>query len=862
MTASPVSTSGRRVQLALHGYPRLHIDGRPVALALKRAWALLACLSDSPRHLSRQAVAALLWPDAEASVGRARLRRLLHQANTTVGHELVCGDGGTLWLAPSSAAAGADVDLLQTRQAALAVLDGRAGPAEEDRLLRSDAHAVLDGFDFTDSDAFDAWLANCRQEHERLVVRALRRLAEERLARGDGEGALAAAERLLQVDSFADAGHALVITALGRLGRGAAMEAAYDECARLVRHEFGVRPSAAVEAAYAAAAGAGAAASAAAGPEGAPLHYARTADGAVAYACLGDAGETLVIVPEAWSHIETSLADPYVRGVLDRLARRMRVVVLDRRGSGLSERIDVPSTPDAAVDDVLAVIDAVGADRVWLLGTSVCGAAGIELAVRRPDRVQGLVLVAASACGARQDDYPWAMDALALERWIVVLQEGWGGPTNLKDFAPSVADDPQVQAWWTRTFQLSTTPKGIAMLLRTLHAVDVRDRLGAVGVPTLVVQRRDDRIVREGVAHYLAAAIPGAELCLLDGSDHFLWHGDSAAMLSAIEGFIARHPMRAIGVGDGPAAPAAPAAERQAPLEPSRVAYVRSADGVRLAWSSAGRGSPLVKAATWLSHLELDRDSPVWGHLVRELSRHHRLVRYDERGCGLSDRDVDDLSFASWVRDLETVIEAAGEQRVALLGISQGAPIAIAYAVAHPERVSRLVLHGGYARGRLVRSDTPAEWAEAEAMARLAELGWGSADPAFRQYFTDQFIPGGSPEQHRWFNELERISTSPSNAARFMREFASLDVTGQLAQVRCPTLVLHSRDDLRVPVSESRLIAQGIPGARFVEIASRNHLLLEDEPGWTEWLREVGTFLQAGEPGPGASGAEAGARKP
>jgi pimeloyl-ACP methyl ester carboxylesterase/DNA-binding SARP family transcriptional activator len=846
MTGVGAPAAGRRVRLALHGYPGLAIDAQTVPLALKRAWALVACLVESERRLSRDAMAALLWPDADGPTGRARLRRLTHQANATVGFELFRGDADTVGLALDGAGIQAEVDVVSARRAALAVLDGGAGPAEAARLLLPQSQSVLAGFD-VDSDAFEAWLSTWRQEHERLVVRALQRLAEDRLRAGRAEAALEAGQRLLQIDPFADGGHAAVIAALGRLGRGAAMEAAYDDCARLVRDEFGVRPSAAVEAAYAGARAGGAEAEPA--PLGPALRYARTADGAVAYATLGDAEETMIVVPEVWSHIETSLADPHVRRTLERLAQHVRVVLLDRRGTGLSERIDVPTTPEAALEDVLAVVDTLGVERAWLLGTSVCAAAGIELAVRHPERVHGLVLVGASACGARRDGYPWALDGGAVERWIVELQRGWGRPTSLDAFAPSVADDPDVQAWWTRTFLRATTPKGIATLVRTLHGIDVRHRLGDVGVPTLVVHRRGDRIVRAGAARYLAAAIPGAELRLLEGDDHFLWHGDSAALLDAIEDFLGRHPMPArrgagarLPPGREPAAPAA--AEPAPPIE-----YVRGRDGVRLAWSSAGSGATLVKAATWLSHLEFDRESPVWGHLVRELARDRRCVRYDERGCGLSDRDVDDLSFDSWVRDLETVVDAAAEGPVALLGMSQGAPIAIAYAVAHPERVSRVVLHGGYARGRLVRSRTPEARAEAEAMARLAELGWGSADPAFRQYFTNQFIPGGTPEQHRWFNELERISTSPENAARFMREFAVIDVVDLLGQVRCPALVLHSRDDLRVPVEESRLIAAGIPDARFVEIASRNHLLLEDEPGWRHWLVEVRPFLAEDEPG-------------
>jgi pimeloyl-ACP methyl ester carboxylesterase len=273
------------------------------------------------------------------------------------------------------------------------------------------------------------------------------------------------------------------------------------------------------------------------------------------------------------------------------------------------------------------------------------------------------------------------------------------------------------------------------------------------------------------------------------------------------------------------------------------IAFAHAPDGVRLAYAVSGEGMPVIKAATWLSHLEYDRDSPVWGHLVRELSRQFTYVRYDERGCGLSDWDVADLSFGSWLNDLETVADALTLERFALLGISQGASIAIAYAVRHPERVSHLVLHGGYARGRLIRSDTPQQREEAEMMAKLAELGWGKSEPSFRQFFTSQFIPDGTAEQHEWFNELERISTSPANAARFMREFAQIDVVALLPQVRCPTLVLHSLNDVRVPAEESQLIANAIPGARFVPIHSRNHLLLQHEAGWPHWLEEVRRFL-------------------
>jgi pimeloyl-ACP methyl ester carboxylesterase/DNA-binding CsgD family transcriptional regulator len=274
-----------------------------------------------------------------------------------------------------------------------------------------------------------------------------------------------------------------------------------------------------------------------------------------------------------------------------------------------------------------------------------------------------------------------------------------------------------------------------------------------------------------------------------------------------------------------------------------QIRFCESRDGVRIAYATSGAGAPLVKVSNWLSHLEFDWQSPVWAHLLRELSAGHTLIRYDERGCGLSDWHAH-LSFDEWVSDLESVVEANNVPRFPLLGISQGASIAIAYAVRHPERVSHLVLHGGYARGRLMWN-APTQHEAAEMMIKLAELGWGQENPAFRQFFTTQFIPDGTPQQHQWFNELERISTSPANAGRFMRVFHAIDVVSLLPQVTCPTLVLHSVRDARVPFDEGRLIATLIPGARFVPLESNNHLLLESEPAWQRWVEELHAFLPA-----------------
>jgi pimeloyl-ACP methyl ester carboxylesterase/DNA-binding CsgD family transcriptional regulator len=291
-----------------------------------------------------------------------------------------------------------------------------------------------------------------------------------------------------------------------------------------------------------------------------------------------------------------------------------------------------------------------------------------------------------------------------------------------------------------------------------------------------------------------------------------------------------------------------PARDPPMPMLKQQIRLCTCPDRVRLAYAITGSGPPLVKAANWMSHLEFDVGSPVWSHMLCALSEQHTLIRYDERGCGLSDRHVDDLSFDAWLRDLETIVDAMAVESFALLGISQGASIAVAYAVAHPERVSHLILHGGYARGRLKRNLGPEMREESELMIRLAEIGWGQENPAFRQFFTTQFIPGGSAEQHRWFNELERVSTSPTNAARFMRIFNDIDVVDLLPLVTCPTLVLHAVRDARVPFDEGRLIASMIPNARFVPLDSGNHLLLETESAWDRWIEEVRAFLPAPAP--------------
>ena len=269
-----------------------------------------------------------------------------------------------------------------------------------------------------------------------------------------------------------------------------------------------------------------------------------------------------------------------------------------------------------------------------------------------------------------------------------------------------------------------------------------------------------------------------------------------------------------------------------------RIRFCTAPDGLRLAYAISGSGPPIVKAANWLTHLEYDWESPVWRHWLEELGRAHTLVRYDERGCGLSDWSVDELTLEAWVADLETVVDAAEVERFSLLGVSQGAAIAIAYAVRHPERVERLVIYGGYAQGRNHRGEREV----AEALVAAIRAGWDNPNPAFRRMFTMRFLPEGKPDEMAWFDELQRQTTSAENAARLYSAWSDIDVTDLASRVECEVLVAHARGDATVPFQQGRLLATLIPEARLLPLDSVNHLLLPTDPAMRVFMSELHKF--------------------
>ena len=273
-----------------------------------------------------------------------------------------------------------------------------------------------------------------------------------------------------------------------------------------------------------------------------------------------------------------------------------------------------------------------------------------------------------------------------------------------------------------------------------------------------------------------------------------------------------------------------------------QIRFCKTTDGTQIAYAIVGEGPPLIKTANWLNHLDFDWESPVWHHVFHGLAESRTLIRYDARGNGLSDWDIDDFSFERQVEDLEAVVREIGIDRFPLLGLSQGCAISAAYAARHPEKVTKLILIGGYARG-WNQWDRPDVIRETEAMITLIRIGWGKDNPAFRQMFTSMFMPDAPSENQEWFNELQRISTKPENAARLLRALGEVDVRDMLGDVRAPTLVMHAKGDQRVQFEAGRELAGGIPDARFVSLDTRNHIMPASDPAWPVMLREINEFL-------------------
>ena len=526
------------VELQVFGVPATAVQGRETRLPLKRAVALIAYLAFNPGPAPRPHLAALLWPDADEAQGRTRLRRLVYTIEAALGRRILSPDQDGLALVAESV----EIDALRFAQFARRAV--AAGPLDEStveearRWVARARRPLLQGIAFG-SELFDDWLKAASIEHEHLLARLLERLIDALGRCGDFASALDLAEVLIALDAYREPSYVLLMQLHALQGHSAGVEAAFMRCAEALRAEFGIKPGPQTEKAYLRMTE-GLKRQSSHRVERPGVRFAEGGLGTVAYTMLGAGDRALVISPGFVCHIEIALEHPPLRACVEALAERFRVILFDRRGVGLSERLGATSTPAAMAADIAAILEHAGVPRAWLFGSSEGGLGAMRLAVDHADRVQGLCLFGSLARGSAAPDYPWALPAPAYDVWLQRLVAEWGGPAGIETFAPSEKDDPALRAWWARLVRHAASPGGLETILRGLRDADLRADLGRITVPPLVMHRRGDQAVRFEAGEHLARSITAAVWQPLEGADHFWWCGDSAPVIEAILKFAAR----------------------------------------------------------------------------------------------------------------------------------------------------------------------------------------------------------------------------------------------------------------------------------------------------------------------------------
>lgn len=502
-----------RLDLTLLGPPCIAVDGRPLILRERRALCLLAWLGEVARPVAREEAATLLWPEAEPETGRARLRRLVHKINAAAGAAVIEADRLALRLAARAA-----VTVDSTRFAALVAAGDLAAALA---LWRG---PFLDGIALGDSDPFTEWLFYRRAALNGRYIHALEREGERARRRGDAEAALTLARRLVDLDPLDEAAHRAVIAASLALGDSRGARAQFEHLARVLARELGTAPSAETRALLARPA-------AAAAPR---IRYTEVEGVHIAWQTHGAGPVDIVVVPGFVSHLERMWEDARLRAWLDRAGGIGRLILFDRRGTGLSDRIGAAPTAAATAADIGAAMRAAGSRRAILFGASEGGPGCVRFAVDHPARVAALVLWGSLPKGSRSDDFPHALGAAQYDLWLARLIAQWGGPAELDTFAPSLVGDRAVAQWWAGLLRAGSSPGAIRRVLHALRDVDVRPLLPGVAARTLVLHRTGDRAVRPEAGRALAAAIPGAAYRALPGADHWFWAGDQQPLLAAL----------------------------------------------------------------------------------------------------------------------------------------------------------------------------------------------------------------------------------------------------------------------------------------------------------------------------------------
>jgi predicted ATPase/serine/threonine protein kinase/DNA-binding SARP family transcriptional activator len=864
------------LRIFLFGTPRFERNGEPITISRRKAVALLAYLTVTNQPQSRDALATMLWPDYDQSGARANLRRDLSRLRRSLGKELLQVDRAQAGIMPD---AEWWLDVAQFERTIVEVNEHR----HQDQVLCAPCAATLAeavalytgdfmaGFSLPDSPEFDDWQFFQAEGLRQKLADALQLLVDWYVSQQTFDRAIEYGRQWLALDPLHEAAQRRLMQLYAWSGQQTAALRQYQESVRLLQEELGVEPEEETMALYEQIKRR----QLEPPVEPVPAPEARPSIDAVELPpqerfelqelmAIGGHAEVYrgrdrltgaeVVIKRLKPELvvkDANYLERFVREgeALRRLEHPNIVHMLASFEYEGQQQIVMELVPGGSLRDLLDQQHRLPLERVLDVGLELADALARahHMNIIHRDLKPDNVLLASDGT-PRLTDFGLAQlkrDDLRLTQTGAVI----GSPAYMSPEALHGQElDPASDVWsfgvllyemlaGRRPFEgEQLTPVLVSILQEppppvTAFRDDIPPALAAL-LERMLVKERNERIS--------SMRQVAAELEAIRGGRHTI---DSPAPTSR-----AATSMLSLESAPPLAQPSSITSARpsfQVLTSEQEIRFARSPDGVRIAYAIVGQGPVLVKAANWLSHLEYDWNSPVWRHWLQGLSRNHTLIRYDERGCGLSDWEVDDFSVDAWVRDLETVVDSLALERFPLLGISQGGAVAIAYAARHPERVSHLILYGSYARGWRRRELSLSQRERTEVFLQMVRLGWGQDNPAFRQAFTSLFIPEATAEQMHWMNELQRFSTSPENAVRFINTFYDLDVSHLAPRVTAPTLVLHCTDDATMPHSEGQRLAALIPGARFVSLESKNHILLEHEAAWPLFLSEVEQFLSS-----------------
>lgn len=512
-----------QIDLQLFGYPEIRVDGRPVSLPLRKALAALTYVVEARAPVSRDAVATLLWPEADEATARSRLRRLLHRMHQHLGAGIIASDRISLCVTPG-------IELrVDTQMFEFACQDGDFANAS--RLYRAD---FLGSFSVQGCPDFDDWAFFRREALRSRFIHAIERLIEaKRLSGEHGEHGemIIHAQRFVAFDPLSEAAHHHLINGYLLAGDTAAAQRQYESYAQLLHKELGISPGPAIAALMNTT-------PQPADPETIPTSYANSEGVHIAFQVIGRGPPDIVFLPGFVTHVERSMGEPYARAFLIALSRIGRLIIFDRRGVGLSDRIGATPDVEATAKDIGAVMAAAGSRKAILIGSSEGGPGCVHFAATSPERVQGLVLCGCLAKGSQTSDYPHALTTAQFETWLRQLIGQWGGPAGLEVFAPSLVGNRLAESWWAGMLRSASSPGAVKGVLEAMRDMDVIGLLPRIAAPTLVLHRTGDRAVRIEAGRHLAASIKNARFVELPGNDHWIWVGDQARVIEEIRSHI------------------------------------------------------------------------------------------------------------------------------------------------------------------------------------------------------------------------------------------------------------------------------------------------------------------------------------